>query len=147
MIEILTFAVDDDIAIVKSLEKTLSDVVTLYGFTDEYQMLRALNDNVQICIIDHYLKGSTGIDVMRKVKYKLPECVFIVLSSQRDADVVINYLNEGARAYIDKNNRDAMQQVLNYVRMLLPAIKNRLLGEEIKSSERADLQAIISKYR
>jgi DNA-binding NarL/FixJ family response regulator len=146
MIEILAYAVDDDVNIVTALEKKLKDVVTLYTFTSEYQMLRALNSNVQICIVDHYLKDSTGLQVIRKVREQLPYCKFIILSGQTENRILIEYINEKVSGYVDKGEKDAMHQVVTHVRLLLPEIKHRLLLEELTALDNDAIQAVLKKY-
>jgi len=63
-------------------------------------ILRARPDSV---LIDLNLMGSTGIDVMRKVRPQAPEVVFIVLTNHFESQYRDACFDAGARYFLDKS--------------------------------------------
>jgi DNA-binding NarL/FixJ family response regulator len=63
-------------------------------------ILRAKPDSV---VLDLNLMGSTGIDVIRKVRPAAPEVVFVVLTNHFESQYRDACLNAGATYFLDKS--------------------------------------------
>lgn len=144
-ITVFTYAIDDNIAFLRVLGKRLSN----YGineyrlFTDHEQLIQALNSNVHICIIDHTLNGVTGLYVLRTIKEIVPDCYFIIMSDNDNIHVLIEYVNEGIYKYVNKfNTEDSFLHVANWVKELVPKVKERIL----KAANAEEIRRLLKKY-
>jgi len=104
---ILVYIVDDSQAIRTRLGHLLGSMggVTVVGEAGSATeavagILRARPDSV---LLDLNLMGSTGIDVMRKVRSHAPEVVFIVLTNHPEPQYREACLDAGARYFLDKS--------------------------------------------
>ena len=64
-----------------------------------------------LLILDYYLEDTNGLDILRKVKAAQPDLIVIVLSSQKQIDIAVELLREGAHAYLSKNPDSAYELV------------------------------------
>lgn len=133
---ILTYCVDDQKMWRDLLEDAIKDagIKDYRVFATAGDVLRNLNEDVYICIIDHRLgEGVTGLDLLRTVTNRLPECLCLILSATDDARVVIEYLNEGAWRWIVKDSETTLTNVTNYLKeALILAEKSKKRSELIK---------------
>lgn len=107
-INIGTFILEDDIEMHEVMRQTLEES----GYNRDYHIthdpeifLSKLSDaDINICVLDHILNSVyTGLDIIKKVKQKNKWSYVIVMSGQAKLNIGIQYLNEGANKYIDKN--------------------------------------------
>src|ERR1700750_1322852 len=98
------FLIDDDemysMIIKGSIEKNDSYDVQVFKSGEDF--LKALNLNPDIVIIDYYLPGMTGIEILKKIKEYNTEIATIFLSGQDKVEVVVEAYNSGANNYIIK---------------------------------------------
>jgi DNA-binding NtrC family response regulator len=81
-------------------------------FTNAKDMFEKINEKPSIALVDINLPDINGLELIQKLKAQLPEIKIIVISAQRDVDmiaqiqeeVVYNYLvkSEGVLAYLKK---------------------------------------------
>lgn len=142
--------IDDDKDIIDVLDmifKLNPKTVPRYElFTDVQGFLKALSPDVHICIVDYYLKGTSGLELIQKVAKINTYCFFIMISGQNDMDVVINLMNSsyGCR-YIKKGDANLMKELLYHITDILKRIntiesffyeayKNKELRGKLKDS-------------
>jgi len=59
----------------------------------------------EIIILDYHLEGQwTGLDTLKEIRKKLPNCTVIMFSAQDDVQTAIDILENGAYDYIVKND-------------------------------------------
>jgi DNA-binding NtrC family response regulator len=69
------------------------------------ECLKELVSNPDIIILDYSIEGTSGLELMRKVKETKPETDFIFLSAQNDVEVAVNIMRLGAADYVVKNEK------------------------------------------
>lgn len=146
-LNIMIYAVDDDVIWRKYIEMALSECDTegenAYKVYDNPNtMLEEWTPDVHMCIIDHCLIGPlTGLEVVKLVHKKNPICHTILLSSQTDMSVVKEALNLGVNNYVDKSDKHAFRDLCKYVQ----AGKNRMNAFTIKFKSLIDRQQGLDK--
>lgn len=148
----MTYILEDDDITVELIGEILKSnaVVDFKIFTSSSDMIGQLTPEVQICVIDYFLgEKLTGLDVMKIVLASNPDCFVIVISGQQDPEVVADFLNNGAKRYVNKKDPKYLNKMVDYVldalRMtrernektnMLTLIQNKLTDLENQSNER-----------
>ncbi len=128
-VNILSFVLDDDKDILLIIEDLLKEnSITNYRlFHSDEEFLNSMTQDIHVCVIDHFLTGKqTGLDVCRKTKARNKNSFIIVMSGQRDPDVIIAYLNECADKYVDKNKKDYLKTLIDYLKVGIETVVERL---------------------
>jgi DNA-binding NarL/FixJ family response regulator len=100
------FIVDDSLSVRTRLAQLVtSPGVTVVGEAGSASeavagILRVRPDTV---LLDLNLMGSTGLEVMRKVRPQAPEVVFVVLTNHSEPQYRDACLGAGARYFLDKS--------------------------------------------
>ncbi len=100
--------VDDDQSIRFVLEKALlRENLPTRSFTNPRDVLAALNaageeDSPQILVSDIRMPGGSGLDLLEKVKAKLPGLPVIVMTAFSDLDSAVSAFQGGAFEYLAK---------------------------------------------
>jgi len=136
--------VDDDIAALSSLGEALArdgHAVTPAGSGEEAITLGEQQD-FDVVLTDLRMKGADGLQVLRVIKARRPETVFIVMTGFASMDTVVDAISAGAYDYISKPFRlDQMRlkirQALEHASLLR---ENRNLREK---TQNLDLQEMI----
>lgn len=69
--------------------------------------------DINIVVIDHRLdEGRTGLDILKKVKEINKYTYVIIITGQKLYKIVINYLRAGADDYVDKNEPDYLDDLV-----------------------------------
>jgi len=125
------FVVDDDqvyaTTILFRLEKHKGLEIT--HFETARECIDHLHENPDIITIDFYLPDATGLDLLKKVKKYNDSIQTVVISGQEELDVVVQSYNEGAYAYIIKNE-NAIVELDNVIKHLVSTIT---LQQELES--------------
>jgi len=99
------FLVDDDLFFGEILKYHLQlnpdDEVFLYSTAKD--CLAELFKNPDIICIDFGLPDMKGDELFRKIKNSRPDLPIIVISGQENITVAIDFLKQGAKDYIVKN--------------------------------------------
>jgi DNA-binding NarL/FixJ family response regulator len=110
------FIVDDSVSIRSRLAQLVTSArVTVVGEAGSANdavagILRVRPDSV---LLDLNLMGSTGLDVMRRVRPQAPEIVFVVLTNHPEPQYRAACLNAGASYFLDKScDLDKVPQVM-----------------------------------
>ncbi|MBK6865048.1 MAG: nitrogen regulation protein NR(I) [Ideonella sp.] len=95
---------DDDHAIRFVLEKALArDGLAARSFTNARDVLAALDDSApQVLVTDIRMPGGSGIDLLAKVKERLPGLPVIIMTAYSDLDSAVSSFQGGAFEYLPK---------------------------------------------
>jgi two-component system, NtrC family, nitrogen regulation response regulator GlnG len=96
--------VDDDQSIRFVLEKALArEELPVRSFTNPRDVLMALNDDEpQVLVSDIRMPGGSGIDLLSKVKERLPGLPVIIMTAYSDLDSAVSAFQSGAFEYLPK---------------------------------------------
>jgi len=96
--------VDDDHSIRFVLEKALArEQFTVRSFASAREVLAALdNDEPQVMVSDIRMPGGSGIDLLAKVKARLPGLPVIIMTAYSDLDSAVSAFQGGAFEYLPK---------------------------------------------
>ena len=96
--------VDDDQSIRFVLEKALArEQFTTRSFSNPRDVLAALDDDEpQVLVSDIRMPGGSGIDLLAKVKARLPGLPVIIMTAYSDLDSAVSAFQGGAFEYLPK---------------------------------------------
>ena len=96
--------VDDDQSIRFVLEKALArEELAVRSFTNPRDVLAALDDDEpQVLVSDIRMPGGSGIDLLAKVKERLPGLPVIIMTAYSDLDSAVSAFQGGAFEYLPK---------------------------------------------
>ena len=96
--------VDDDQSIRFVLEKALArENLPVRSFTNPRDVLAALDDDEpQVLVSDIRMPGGSGIDLLGKVKERLPGLPVIIMTAFSDLDSAVSAFQGGAFEYLPK---------------------------------------------
>jgi DNA-binding NarL/FixJ family response regulator len=127
MKSILIFILDDD----RTMAETISILLEENGFsnhekfTNPDHLIKALRDEVRICIVDYRLNGPmNGLDVIEEIRKTNPQCYFIMLSGMRSYEVIEQYCNIVMRGkYVTKGELDTDKKIIRFIHEFIEDIK------------------------
>lgn len=100
------FIVDDNNLMVSTLKQFLQNrfgvSVNISTFNDGESCLEKVDKNTQIVILDYYMEGQNGLEILKAIKAINPKTEVIMLSSNEDMAVAIETFRAGANDYIVK---------------------------------------------
>jgi len=85
----------------------------LHHFANGQKMLDKLDEEPDICIVDLNLPDISGMDLMEIIKEALPNCKIIVVSAERNAEVIVKIQATFTPYYLIKS--DAVLKALKVV--------------------------------
>ena len=96
--------VDDDQSIRFVLERALArEQLAVRSFSNPRDVLAALEDDApQVLVSDIRMPGGSGIDLLNKVKQKLPGLPVIIMTAYSDLDSAVSAFQGGAFEYLPK---------------------------------------------
>ena len=96
--------VDDDQSIRFVLERALArEQLAVRSFSNPRDVLAALADDApQVLVSDIRMPGGSGIDLLNKVKQKLPGLPVIIMTAYSDLDSAVSAFQGGAFEYLPK---------------------------------------------
>src|SRR5574343_1934953 len=96
--------VHDDQSIRFVLEKALTrEDLPVRSFTNPREVLAALDgDEPQVMVSDIRMPGGSGIDLLGKVKARLPGLPVIIMTAYSDLDSAVSAFQGGAFEYLPK---------------------------------------------
>jgi DNA-binding NarL/FixJ family response regulator len=106
--------------IVDFLEKRFSNALTISTFTDGENLLKKVDVDTAIVIIDYDLKGEKAEGLVLEIKKTNPKTEIIILSSDEDIATAIDAFRNGAKSVIIKGEKAPRQlfaviyKILNY---------------------------------
>ncbi len=100
------FIVDDNKSMVAALKQFLQNKfganINITTFYDGESCLEKINEYTDVVILDHYLNGKNGLEVLKEIKEINPKTEVIMLSSNEDIALAIQSFRAGAKDYIIK---------------------------------------------
>lgn len=100
------FIVDDNKSMVVALkhyiQSKFGNNVNISTFYDGESCVKEVNKNTDFVILDYFLEGKNGLEVLKEIKDINPKTEVIMLSSNNDIDLVIKSLKNGAADYVVK---------------------------------------------
>lgn len=98
------WVVDDDASIRWVLEKALGRAqLPVRLFESANEAMRALQDDTpQVLVSDIRMPGDSGLELLEKIKARLPELPVIIMTGFSDLDSAVNAFQGGAFEYLPK---------------------------------------------
>ncbi len=117
------FVIEDNKTEGMLLKLCLSSIsnISISNFATGRELLDNLDQNPEIVIADLMLPDITGIELIKKIKEYNPDINIIVVSAQRDIDVVAKTQELGVYNYLVKSETciEYLQNVINNLITLL----------------------------
>jgi DNA-binding NtrC family response regulator len=100
------FIVDDNKSMVTVLKQYLQQKfgsnIIISTFYDGESCLEQVDSNTHMVILDHFLNGKNGLEVLKLIKEKNPLTEVIMLTSNEDIALAIESFRAGAKDYVVK---------------------------------------------
>ncbi|MES2763580.1 MAG: response regulator [Bacteroidota bacterium] len=100
------FIVDDNTSMVAVLKQYLQNKfganIIISTFSDGESCLEEVNRDTHMVILDHFLNGKNGLEVLKLIKEKNPQTEVIMLTSHEDVATAIESFRAGAKDYVVK---------------------------------------------
>lgn len=115
------FIVDDDKLIVSTLKHYLQNrfgsSLRISTFNDGESCLDKVDEKTNIVILDYFLDGKDGLEVLKSIKAINPKTEVIMFSSNEDVAVAIETFRAGAKDYVVKGvgALRRIAQLVNYI--------------------------------
>ncbi|MES2567764.1 MAG: response regulator [Bacteroidota bacterium] len=77
------------------------------SYTNANDCLKNIKPDTDIAFVDYYLGDNNGLEVLKVIKHKSPNCKVVVLSRDDNMKTSVQTLSEGAYTFIYKD-RDAL---------------------------------------
>jgi len=116
--------------LVQTLEKTSNLELTQFNMVKDF--MKSLHENPDIVIIDYNLPDANGIELIDKITGYNENIKTIVVSGQKDVEVVVKVYKSGADAYIVKNE-NCLPEIENSIKNLSSNVLLRKEVEMLKS--------------
>jgi len=88
--------VDDEVAILESLEMTLSEDYTVFAVDNGHDGLRiARDEDIDLILVDQVMPEMSGVEFLEKVIEIRPACVRMMLTGYADIDSIVRAINDG----------------------------------------------------
>ncbi len=88
--------VDDEVAILESLELTLAEDYTVFAVDNGRDGLRIMRDEpIDLVIVDQVMPEMSGVDFLEKVIEIRPTCVRMMLTGYADINSIVRAINDG----------------------------------------------------
>lgn len=102
------FIVDDNNLMVSTLKQFLQNRfgldLTISTFNNGESCLEKVDDDTHIVILDYYMKGQNGLEILKTIKEKNPKTEVIMLSSNEDMAIAVESFRAGANDYVVKGS-------------------------------------------
>jgi DNA-binding NtrC family response regulator len=100
------FIVDDNKLMVSTLKSYLTNRfgtdLRISTFHDGESALEKLSPDTHMVILDYYMEGKNGLDVLKSIKAVNPHTEVIMLSGNEDMGLAVESFRAGAKDYVVK---------------------------------------------
>jgi two-component system response regulator AtoC len=131
------FIVDDNKLAVTDLQYYLQNKfgasINVSTFYDGESCLKMVDKDTEIVILDYFMEGKNGLDVLKSIKTINPKTEVIMLSGNEDVALAIETFRAGATDYVIKGN-GALKKVTKVVHYIITA-PMKLLVDEFRLSK------------
>lgn len=112
------FMIDDDPIFSQLVEKRLGQmgVTDIQVFGSAESGLAALKDRPDFVVLDFNLPGLNGLDTLKKIKKQGPDTQIVVLTTLGDEKLSKECLENGASAFLSKDNDDSVNQIFSRIK-------------------------------
>jgi two-component system nitrogen regulation response regulator GlnG len=133
--------VDDDQSIRFVLEKALArEEFAVRSFTNPRDVLAALDDDEpQVLVSDIRMPGGSGLDLLAKVRERLPSLPVIIMTAYSDLDSAVSAFQGGAFEYLPKPF-----DVPKAVELIRRAVEESL-REEVREEKAAQMPEMLGQ--
>ncbi len=116
--------------IVNFLEQKFGNSLTISTFTNGNQLLKSINHNTKIVVLDYDLKRENSDQLVHQIREKNSNTQVIVLSSDADIATAIDAYLKGARSFVfkNKNSFKRIQSIISNIIYYPVAIIKRFFG-------------------
>jgi two-component system OmpR family response regulator len=124
------FIVENDVIQLTVLEKKLKELnlVNFTSFITSVECLENLDLKPEIILSDYYLEGNvTAVDLLKKVKEKLPETKFIFMTASESPEIAKDAYENGAFEFLVKGESTFYLRIKNVINKIFECKK--LLNE------------------
>src|ERR1041385_2159512 len=118
------FIVDDNAVMLFGLSSYLQNRfgtnLSISTFTTGHGALEKVDADTNIVILDYFLPGENGNDVLKSIKKINPDTEVIMLSSNEDMGIAIDAFHNGAKDYVLKGEKSwkkitsILYQIISY---------------------------------
>ena len=120
------FIVDDSALMANDLKLFLENKfgtdLAITNFTNGESCLKMVNDQTHIVILDYFLEGENGLEILKSIKSLNPNTEVIMLSGNDDIAVAIQTFRAGAKDYVVKGTSDFKKVTKIITQILLTPI-------------------------
>jgi DNA-binding NarL/FixJ family response regulator len=100
------FIVDDNGLVIKELKNCLQtrlgDKVQISTFYDGESCLKKIDGKTHIVILDYFMDGKNGLEILKSIKIINPKTEVIMLSNNEDIAIAVETFRAGAKDYVIK---------------------------------------------
>ncbi len=116
------FIVDDNRLFASDLKIFLqnrfgSDLI-ITTFDDGDSCLKNIDCSIHIVILDYFMKGKNGLEILKAIKSINPKTEVIMLSTNEDVAIAVETFRAGARDYVIKGD-GAWKKVMKIVDIII----------------------------
>lgn len=126
------FIVDDNKLVVADLNNYLHDKfgisLKITTFNNGEDCLQQLDAETHIVILDYFLNGENGLEILKKIKEKNRKTEVIMLSSNENIALAIQLFRSGAKDYVIKG-RSGLKKITKIVYKIITDPINRIVKE------------------
>jgi len=102
------YIVDDDKLMILNLKVYLKhkfgDHINITTFEDGESCLALIDKETHVVILDYFMTGKNGIDILKQIKTTNPKTEVIMLSSNEEMAVALEAFRAGAKDYVVKGD-------------------------------------------
>lgn len=91
------------------------DIINFIEFKDADDLLQAVGNEICIIILDHDLRKTNGIQVTRELKKRNRYNFIIGYSGISDPTILKQYINCDIDKWVDKNEKNCLNQLLAFI--------------------------------
>ena len=132
------FIVDSNTSVGTTLKQFLQNrfgkSVHVSIFNDGESCLKKVDKKLHIVILDYFLKGRNGLDILKSIKAINPQTEVIMMSGKEDVATAIESFKAGATDYVVVKGSDSWKRITRLVNNIVTA-PIRLMVREFSISK------------
>jgi DNA-binding NarL/FixJ family response regulator len=126
------FIVDDNKLLATDLkfflENKFGTELIITNFSDGESCLKKVTDQTNIVILDYFLEGKNGLEILKAIKRINPQTEVIMLSGNENIAIAIQTFRAGAKDYVVKGSSD-FKKITKIITQILLAPINLIVRE------------------
>ena len=116
------FIVDDNKLLVTDLKHHLhdrfGDNLQISTFSDGESCLKKIDKETRIVILDYFMEGKNGLEVLKLIKAINPKTEVLMLSGNEDITLAIQTFRSGAKDYMIKGE-DSFKKLVKLIQRII----------------------------